>query len=246
MTQTVVFMDLDDTIFQTRRKCATERLSTGALGPDGHPMSFLEPAQERLFRLLRAEAVVIPVTARDRASFARVRLDFHHGAILNYGGTILNPDGSADPIWTERARRTFGRAAASLAEAKRRADKIIEREGLCCRARIIGDDGLDLYLVVKNFDNHVEQLDTVRENLLDFATANGMSVFANDNNLSVLPSTLNKAAAVSYVLDTRLRPEHGEMLAIGMGDSHSDVDFLRLCDFMLIPSRSQIAKGLVR
>ena len=63
-------------------------------------------------------------------------------------------------------------------------------------------------------------------------------IHLNGNNLALLPPGLSKRAATAYLLE-RFR-EAGEVLAIGVGDSASDLPFMRLCDVWVTPSDSQI------
>src|SRR5689334_914937 len=97
--QTFVFLDLDDTILQTRPKCpAGEPIHPAAHGRDGQPLSFITDRQRALLDLFAA-ATVIPTTARNHDAFRRVRLLFTGHAILDFGGVILRPDGTPDPGW---------------------------------------------------------------------------------------------------------------------------------------------------
>ena len=65
----------------------------------------------------------------------------------------------------------------------------------------------------------------------------------NGNNLAVLPAWLDKAHAVAH-LQQHYRARYGAILSIGMGDSSSDLPYMRLCDYLLAPSASQIARQL--
>src|SRR5947209_10481308 len=95
----VVFLDLDDTIFQTRPKCPVDTpLAPAALDRVGEPLSFLTPRQQRFLELFR-DACVIPTTARNPDAFRRLTLRFDSFAILDFGGIILLPGGSLDASW---------------------------------------------------------------------------------------------------------------------------------------------------
>src|SRR5262245_14155520 len=88
----VVFLDLDDTLFQTLPKCP----EGGGFAPathdsSGRPASFMTPRQESLLHLLRG-ATIIPTTARNLAAFRNVLVPFDSFAILDFGGVILLPD----------------------------------------------------------------------------------------------------------------------------------------------------------
>ncbi|MDR1921742.1 MAG: hypothetical protein LBS31_08395 [Candidatus Adiutrix sp.] len=240
---TAVFMDLDDTVFQTMRKCRKDGgpLKAAAMAADGSPSSYFEPGQYHLLERVLSAAMLIPVTARDLEALGRVRLTFKHGAIADYGGVILDRDGRPDQSWHDRMATLCADARPILMEARDRADGLISAGRLACRARLISDLGLCFYLVIKNYNSRLEELDEIKAALTDFAGNNSLQINLNDNNLSFLPGFLNKARAVAYFMETRLKPRHGRVLTIGMGDSLGDFKFLKLCDFMLIPSRSQLA-----
>ena len=71
----LTFLDLDDTIFQTERKCPPDvALEVGALSKTGEPLSFTTPAQRTLLEWLLGTTTVIPTTGRDAASLSRVQL----------------------------------------------------------------------------------------------------------------------------------------------------------------------------
>src|SRR5829696_6733221 len=97
--RTYVFLDLDDTILQTRLKCPPdEPVHPAAHGRDGQPLSFITDRQRALLDLFTA-ATVIPTTARNRDAYRRVRLPFRDHAIIDFGGVILRPDDTPDPAW---------------------------------------------------------------------------------------------------------------------------------------------------
>jgi hypothetical protein len=68
MNKPVVLSDLDDTLFQTRRKMvdelALEPFKTGALDRSLAPRSFMTEEQSMLVDWLLEQAELIPVTAR--------------------------------------------------------------------------------------------------------------------------------------------------------------------------------------
>src|SRR5205823_998696 len=95
--RTVLFLDLDDTIFQTRPKCPVgEPVRPAAFRRDGTPLSFMTDRQRALLDVLSRAATVIPTTARSLDAFRRVDLAFGHAAILDFGGVVLTPGGELD------------------------------------------------------------------------------------------------------------------------------------------------------
>jgi hypothetical protein len=236
-------MDLDGTIFQTRRKREGSRLTAAADGPDGKPLSFMTPPQGFLLGELLKEAITVPVTARNMASYGRVRLKFTAGAILDFGGLILLPSGEIDRSWLSAMKEKTEQSSGLLAEAFAFCQAFILKHKLCARVRLLGDAGLTFYLIVKTEINLLQELDLLYKELrINFSE--GVRIYLNDNNLSLLPDYLDKGPAVSYFIDTLLisdgNMKREDLLLIGLGDSLSDKGFLKLCDYVVIPSESQL------
>lgn len=103
MNKPVVLSDLDDTLFQTRRKMvdelALEPFRTGAVDRTLNPRSFMTEEQSMLVDWLLEQAELIPVTARGTEEISRVRIPFHSWAITTHGAVILTPEGKPDEEW---------------------------------------------------------------------------------------------------------------------------------------------------
>lgn len=247
MPKKFLFADLDDTLFQSRRKCPEGvPLAPAAYLKDGTAHSFLTPAQQSVLGLFQREMVVIPVTARNADAFGRVRLGFEHGAVVNYGGVILNGDGSPEAEWLERSRDL---AQTSLPCLRQVEEGIIDwsaATGNAIRVRIIEDFGAPFYVCAKSAEGDERALDAIETMARAHwagVDAPGL-VYRNGNNLSVLPRWLDKRHAVEHVVE-RLREIHGEVITFGMGDSLSDIGFMTACDYALVPQVSQIGRRWV-
>ena len=237
------FLDLDDTLFQTLPKCPPEQPHrNAAYRKDGAPLSFMTDRQARLFELLDAHAIVIPVTARNLDALRRVHLPFRSMSILDFGGVILERDGNPDRDWDAVIRPQARAAAAELETLLASVSEFSRRHQLGIHARIVGDFDMPLYVVIKHPDGDTSALDQIRCESLAGIDSTRFFVHANGNNLSVVPRFLGKEQAVRHVLERRL--PGGPRLTIGVGDSLSDVPFLRLCDFLLAPGNSQLAGAL--
>ncbi len=232
----IVFADLDDTLFQTARKMAAppdaDRRAARAL--NGRH-SYMTAAQAHLVDWLVATTRLVPVTARSSEALGRVSLPFADHRICANGAVILGPDGTPDPAWqartaaVARARRgTLGALADAMAAR--------DREG-AFRWWIVEEAGHGIYFCVKS-NGAAARLDAVDGPLAAVAGAD-MVRHRNDNNLAFIPPELTKAHAVAHLL-ARLNPD-GEAPVLGMGDSLTDLPFLRLCDLMALPARSQAA-----
>ncbi|HAT33181.1 MAG TPA: hypothetical protein DCW29_20735 [Janthinobacterium sp.] len=239
-----LFVDLDDTLFQTPKKCAAETaLEPAAYLKDGAPCSFTTPRQRAFLDFARREMTLIPATARNADAFGRVDLPFASYAVLDYGGVVLQPGGALDAGWLDLMRADMHAALPGLREAMRVIDDFQATLGRPARARLIEDYATPFYLVIKDHEANGERLAQIEEEALrPWLAGPGADYFIhrNGNNLALLPLALNKARAVSY-LRAELEAEHGPILSFGMGDSHSDARFMAACDYAIVPSGTQLA-----
>ncbi len=236
----VLFLDLDDTIFQTAPKCpADEARQPAAYRRDGTPLSFMTRQQRTFLDMWQRSATVIPTTARNLDAFRRVDLPFDHYAILDFGGVVLLPDRTLDPLWDAEVRPRALEAAVELQAIHRTIVRLIERASLGAYARVISDFDMPLYVVVKHPDADCAALRMLRDELLRILNLDRFFVHMNGNNLSVGPTFLDKQHAVKHIIERRLGPE--PMVTIGMGDSLSDAAFLEQCDFSVMPRGCQLA-----
>lgn len=239
----LVFLDLDDTLFQSRQKCPTEdALHPAAYLRDGRAHSFMTLKQQAFWRFLDDGATVIPTTARDLDSLRRVKLPFHSWHILDYGGVILNPHGTPDAYWMERMKRASQAAVGELSALLETASDLIARQELAVRVQIVEDFDLPFYLVAKYLDGRAGDLDRLQRILIQPWTmerATAYRLHRNGNNLAVLPRALGKEHAVRYLIE-RLSEDWGELLTVGIGDSLIDGAFMAECDYSLTPRGSQL------
>lgn len=241
MTRKVIYLtDLDDTLFCSPRKV------TGTPGPavttatNGHH-SHMGPAQRDLFDLMRETGEVIPVTARSSDAFGRVHLEFGtRRAILANGAILLDETGAPDPDWFALTSRV-GHAAAS--RMRDMMATITEEYGDAVRSWIVHESGAPVYLCTKMNEGEPEEIAAVLVEIgVLLFERYGLSDFqqhVNGNNLSLTPWEISKRAACDHLL-SRLG-DRSDLTVIGVGDSLTDLPFMGLCDFMMTPTRSQIA-----
>jgi hydroxymethylpyrimidine pyrophosphatase-like HAD family hydrolase len=249
MLKKFLFADLDDTLFQTLEKCAVkDALEPAAYYSDGSICSYTTPAQRAFFAFASEGMTVIPTTARSLDAFSRVRLGctscFKSYAVLNFGGIILQPDGSIERDWQGRMHGLMTSALPGLQALSAHIEDWCARTGYGGRPRLVEDGGTPFFIVVKDPDKVALNLERVeREVVLPWIAGEGKDycVHRNGNNLAVLPRSLDKADAVAYITE-RLRREHGEIVTFGMGDSRSDARFMADCDYAIIPRRTQLSK----
>lgn len=239
-----LFVDLDDTLFQTPKKCAAEAdLEPAAYLKDGAACSFTTARQRAFLDLAQRDMTLIPATARNADAFSRVGLTFSSYAVLDYGGVVLQPGGALDAGWLALMRDDMHRALPGLRQAMAIIDDYQATLGRPSRARLIEDYATPFYVVIKDPEANPERLAEIeRDVLAPWVAGDGADYFIhrNGNNLALLPKSLNKARAVSY-LRAELEAEHGPILSFGMGDSRSDARFMAACDYAIIPHGTQLA-----
>lgn len=240
MTRPLVLVDLDDTLFQSRRKCPAVEVGHLALAAEASNgrHSYTTRAQGNLFAWLSQTAEVVPVTARGSEAYARVRLPFQHGAVLANGAVILLPDGREDAAWHTEVAGALAGVGGDLERLLDRGRRLAHDAGLRLRSWIVREGGLGAYAVFK------DDADADGAGLAALAGAlaapPGWTLHRNGNNLAYIPGCISKRRACEHLL-TGVRGSDPGRLVVGIGDSVSDLGFMSLCDLMATPSRGQLA-----
>ena len=241
MTLAVVLVDLDDTLFQTLLKRPADvpehALTPAAAGRDGAALSFSTPRQVRFLQWLSQEALVIPVTARSRDALSRVRIP-HTFAVCAHGGVLLDHSGSPDAQWAAKMAAAAASTQDTLEALSEHARQAVAESGCGTEPRILTEDGVALYLVLK----HPKADETALARAADAVATQvpaGWTVHRNGNNAAFLPPHLGKHHAVARLLP-KLRERHPEAPLVGVGDSITDAPFMALCDWAMTPRGSQL------
>lgn len=241
-TRPLILADLDDSLFQTRAKCGDwpdGSLRLMSRLEDGGPSGYATPRQQGLMAWL-AQGEVVPVTARSRAVLARVDIA-QAPAICANGGCILTAEGTPDPDWH---RYLEAQAQGAAAPAALYPELIADLPQGAYRHWLVSENGLDLYIVIKNNHGDVPAITALAEALAP-RLPEGWRIHANGNNLAFLPPWLSKRAAVRYMLES-VRGAAPERLVVGIGDSWSDAGFLDLADVAMIPTAAQLWQHVAR
>jgi hypothetical protein len=246
MIRAIAFVDLDDTLFQTRGKCppgmTADHLTPLGFTRDGQPLSYATPRQMRFLDWLTDTTLVIPVTARSLDALRRVRIPFM-AAVCAHGGVILNFEGRIDVAW---AREIGTKAAAHEEELLALTDAIAaeaRRAAVRINVRVLTEDGMPLYVLAKHADADAATLNAVVD-----AAVKGLPVgwtdHRNGNNIALMPPYLGKRHAVERLLPG-VRRSHPNAPVIGIGDSSTDAPFMAICDYAMLPTGSQLAGGVL-
>jgi hypothetical protein len=238
----IALVDLDDTLFQTLRKCPpdvpAERLVPLGFARDGSPLSYATPRQLRLIEWLSETAWLVPVTARSRDALMRARIPFT-AAICAHGGVIIREDGEIDGAWHEHAMRQSAAYADELEALAERIQAEAHAQVAALRVRVLSEGDLGLYVLAKHEDVDESALHAVIDAVAG-EVAKGWTIHRNGNNAALMPPWLGKAHAVAALLP-RLRAAHPDAPVIGIGDSLTDAPYMALCDYAMMPRGSQLA-----
>jgi hypothetical protein len=238
----IALVDLDDTLFQTLRKCPpdvpAERLVPLGFASDGSPLSYATPRQVSLIEWLAQTAWLVPVTARSRDALMRARIPFT-AAICAHGGVIIGEDGAVDPDWHAHAVRQSEVYREQLQAIAARVTEEAHRRVSALRVRVLNEGELGLYVLAKHEDVDESALHDVIDAVAG-EIPRDWTIHRNGNNAALMPPWLGKAHAVAALLP-RLRAAHPDAPVIGIGDSLTDAAYMALCDFAMIPKGSQLA-----
>lgn len=251
MNKPVVLSDLDDTLFQTRRKMVDElTLSpyrTGALDRSLNARSFMTEEQSMLVDWLLEYADFIPVTARGTEEMRRVQIPFHSWAIVTHGAVILTPEGKPDEEWKTRMLVNLSAYHKRLLNLQYSISSLMEDRGIKGWARINYEyDNTPIYLVMKHTDStKLTELYSIADEIESIFPTDGFYIHRNNNNIAWLPTPVEKGLATQYLLK-KLHDERGTFPVIGLGDSLSDYRFMKLCHWFGLPRKSQFAEYISR
>lgn len=242
--RSIAFVDLDDTLFQTIRKCPPDvhpdRLTPLGFAADGSPLSYATPRQMAFISWLTETTLFVPVTARGLDALRRVRIPFT-AAVCAHGGIILGDDGMPDPVWAAHVEAQATSHAPMLATLAGAVSDSAAVRGTPLSVRVLSEGAVGLYVLVKHPGAVEAELNAAVDAMLD-RVPTGWTVHRNGNNVAIMPPYLGKAHAVAHILPP-LRARYPDLPTIGIGDSLTDAPFMRLCDFAMTPTGSQLASA---
>ena len=247
----IALVDLDDTLFQTKRKVphlSDDELVLASVANNGSH-SYMTKTQLAFAEWLVEACEAIPVTARSSEALSRVTIPFNSYAIVSNGAVILGPDGKPDKEWHEVIERQLrpleGHFNSLLVEGMRNADDL----GVSIRCWSVMEGDLATYVVFKENEGDGSRLQEIAPIVHE---SMGWVRHHNGNNLALIPPMISKRLATEFLIK-RLRAEQPDRPVMGYGDSVSDFSYLSLCDWWGAPGKSQmtdlvasaISKGLV-
>jgi len=239
MKNILLFIDLDDTIFQTKEKNPVATIQV-TFAPNSNKNSYMTESQHLFFELFNQSknVKIIPTTARDfrqyHNTFFSQKLQ-SETAILYFSGIIID-EGIEDEEWTAKIQKAFSQLKISIKQVLDNVQKIIEKNP---QFSIYNVD--NFYITIKA---NVDCPENLRESIFSqIRTLKTEEYFIHENGrqISLVPLFLDKYHAVNYLIN-KYKPK----LTLGMGDSLSDLPFMQDCDFMILPKNSQIVKNRIQ
>ncbi|RBP44605.1 hydroxymethylpyrimidine pyrophosphatase-like HAD family hydrolase [Roseimicrobium gellanilyticum] len=240
-TRDWIATDLDGTLFS--REFAVEGAIPATWKKDAAgdvPSSWVHPATYRLMRALGECFDLVPVTARDLDSYSRVKIEglTFRGAVLANGAIIIDPDGNIDESWNDVMGGVLESVAPELQTVCR---QVAEQSRGLARARLVAS-GTEhaAYLVAKADEAWWGTPEGVH--LLQTLEVSTCRAALLKNELQVLPPGVSKSIGLAAY---QQRYGMGNPPLMGLGDMPTDMEFMRECSFLGIPSGSRLEQSFV-
>jgi len=235
----VIFTDLDDTLIQTKGKLPDDaQFLLGATDRVGTPLSFFTQSQKIMLDLFaKNNAIIIPVTGRNTDALNRVEYEFNNFRVVSHGAVVLKDKHTVCEKWLSEIDPHLKDWPKLLETCNLEINRIINKNNLDARSRVIIDKEIPAYISVKGQLAALQQIKQLNPLHGEF------NHHENGRNHALLPPYASKKKAVEY-LKKQMQLDIND-LVIGIGDSLSDLDFMSSCQFSMMPSNSQIAKELV-
>lgn len=236
----LIFVDLDDTLFQTHRRVVPEsnfRIAT--VDKNQQPLSFMKPKQQLMVDWLFSSADVVPVTARSIEALSRVKLQFNQGAVCSHGGSILDQNHNLDQEWHEIQNDHINALNYLMNDLPEQLQELSKDLG-SIRTWTVEENNLKVYTVAKQNDPDAELFLTRLVSNLPQEIIDNFYIHTNGNNLAIIPNPISKKNAVEFFL--KKYDPNSERVVLGFGDSLSDFGFLTSCDWFGMPKNSQLHK----
>ncbi|OSP14089.1 hypothetical protein B7489_05375 [Vibrio alginolyticus] len=244
--RTVLFTDIDDCFMATKRKFSeSDSLSIASLDIDGQARSFMSEKQRTLLELfIDTRSTIIPVTGRSYNTLKRVQVSslFKSWMVVSHGALIIEPNGKKCNAWVEHIKNKFplGLWSDKLNLINEELKEFILSKGVNAQSYIVSEDDIDCYVCVKCTEGI--DYDFIFDSILSQISIdlNDIKIHINGRNMALFPPYTQKKLAVDYII----RQLDEKSLILTMGDSLSDIPFMKLSDFALMPTKSQIADSL--
>jgi len=233
MPNIFLFIDLDDTLFQTKRKNPNGVIPATQSAQAGKG-SYMTTAQHLFWELFyHSEKVkIIPTTARDLQQYHNTwlstapRIDT---AILYFAGMIFDQN-TEEKQWQQHIKQAYQQLNWPISQLFTQVKKIV---GNHPQFHLYNVD--NYYITLKaNANCPLTTRESVFSQLKSLQNPEYF-IHQNDRAFSFVPHFIDKKYAVQYLIET-YQPE----LTLGVGDSLTDWSFMQQCNFRIWPQNVQI------
>jgi hydroxymethylpyrimidine pyrophosphatase-like HAD family hydrolase len=237
------FADVDDTLITSSRACPSPESVVGAVDNKDAVCGWISPKQAKFLALLSGNVNMVLTTARTSAGVSQLSLplpEANRFAIVSFGGRIILPDGTSEPRFQKLIAEGSARYAVLLDGLCTGMQSYCADQGIDARIRLCSEDGARLFVSIKHNKRDMAAMSRLRD-VLWARLPGGWTLHFNGNFIAALPPFLGKDKAVRWFMEQYVCADE---LTIGMGDSHSDLSFMALCDMAMVPTVSQIFSDL--
>lgn len=240
-----IFTDLDDTLFKSEKGTQSSISLIAATNVQGEAQAYSSLQQQKLLEIFAASnGIFIPVTGRRTDSFLNCSLPVIKNtpyAVVSHGAVILDQNHVLLEQWHDFINAEFNLALweSELVKTFDHLHNHFTALGCAVRVRLIVDQGITAYICVKvsrgdYSENKTKDVDSYLKSIL----LNDMLLHSNGRNFAVLPPYARKEIAVKFIKNKLQVGEHDTVFSIG--DSISDLPFMKEADFLIVPDGSQI------
>lgn len=242
-----IAVDLDETLFSRRWTAPTSVPATWrktAASADHTPSSWMTRPIHRLMVALARHFELVPVTARDVESFARVcipHLEFNGPAVLANGAVIAGGDKDMASAWENgmvNLLTPHQNRLARLVSAIRLINDSVLRTRIAA-----GPAGLGAFVIVKGPYLWWESpaFDSISAAVRELPEVADFRMLANGGELQILPPGIGKKFAVEFLQKMHFA---GTPALLAFGDAIGDLDFMAGAQFLAWPGDSQIGSAV--
>lgn len=240
----IAFCDLDDSLVQSAGKLGR----TGESGSDdivlfssrGKPITVQTLSQRAFYQWLSNTTRFIPTTGRSSKWLGLLDLEFNDYAICTFGGVILTPSLEPEPRWLELMSTESKQSSSTFTQLVELCSAEVRRLEIDARVNVVSDLGIALYVSIKHFHSNSQKM-VLFSRFLESQLPAGWRLQIDGPSCAALPPFLGKDKAVSWFLQELAGPQD---LILGLGDRNSDLPYMSLADFAIIPLPSCISSSL--
>jgi HAD superfamily hydrolase (TIGR01484 family) len=233
----IFFSDIDDTLLFSKRKIDFRKeVEIGAWNRENEPFSyFYKEVKFLLDSLLKLNITFIPNSARNFDSYKRTIFYNHPDvkyAILNFGGLILE-NNQVDKKWNKMVKKKMKNI--EFEKIKKELEKIFKFE---VDIKIVDNYYISIYNRYHRGEKRYSK--KIEKKLKKFVKNNhNLKLYSNIESFALYPNFLGKEKAMKYLMK-KLKPS----FVMGAGDSDADLEFIKLADVAIIPTRSNVMKKI--